>query len=89
MLAYLAPGAAKPLDVTVFTRKSCPHCSRAKARLQEAGIPHEELTLNKEFSDSTLRAVAGTTSVPQIFVNGTRIGGADELEKWLAARKAA
>jgi glutaredoxin-like protein len=89
MLAWLAPGAAKPLDVTIFTRKGCPHCSRAKARLQEAGIAYEELILNKEFSDSTLRAVAGTTSVPQIFVNGQHIGGADELEKWLAARKAA
>ncbi len=47
-----------------------------------------ELTLNKQFSDRTLRAVAGGTSVPQIFVNGAHIGGADDLEKWLAARKA-
>jgi glutaredoxin-like protein len=74
--------------VTVFTRKNCPHCVRAKTRLTEAGIRFEDLTLNKQFSDRTLRAVAGGTSVPQIFVNGTRIGGADDLEKWLAARRA-
>jgi glutaredoxin-like protein len=89
MLGYLAPRAPKPLDVAVFTRKGCPHCSRAKALLAEAGIAYEELTLNREFSDSTLRAVAGDTSVPQIFVNGIRVGGADDLENWLAARKAA
>ena len=89
MLAYLAPGAPKPLDVTVLTRKGCPHCVRAKARLVEAGIGFEELTLNKQFSDRTLRAVAGCTSVPQIFVNGTHIGGADDLEKGLAGRRAA
>ena len=89
MLAYIAPRAPKPLDVTVFSRKGCPHCSRAKARLTEAGIGFEELTLNKQFSDRTLRAVLGGTSVPQIFVNGAHIGGADALEKWLAARKAA
>ncbi len=89
MLAHVAPGATKPLDVTVFTRKGCPHCSRAKARLQEAGIAYEELKLNQQFSDSTLRAVAASTAVPQIFVNGAHIGGADELEKWLAAREAA
>jgi peroxiredoxin len=41
MLNYLAPSAAKPLDVTIFTRKGCPHCSRAKARLDETGIPYE------------------------------------------------
>jgi glutaredoxin-like protein len=89
MLSYLAPRAPKPLDVAVFTRKGCPHCSRAKALLAEAGIAYEELTLNREFSDSTLRAVAGDTSVPQIFVNGRRVGGADDLENWLAARQAA
>lgn len=89
MLAYLAPGAPKPLDVTVFTRKGCPHCARAKARLKDAGITYEELTLNKEFTDRTLRAVAGSTAVPQIFVNGEHIGGADDLEQWLKSRKAA
>lgn len=89
MLAWLAPKAPKPLDVTVFTRKGCPHCARAKARLAEAGLDFEVLTLNDQFSDLTLRAIAGSTSVPQVFINGTRIGGADDLEKWLAARKAA
>lgn len=88
MLAWLAPAVAKPLDVTVFGRKGCPHCVRAKARLTEAGIPFEELTLNREFSDSTLRAVAGTTSVPQVFIDGRHIGGADRLEQWLTERKA-
>jgi len=89
MLAYLAPGVPKPLDVTVLTRTSCPHCLRAKTRLAEAGIGFEELTLNKQFSDRTLRAIAGSTAVPQIFVDGVHIGGADDLEKWLAGRKAA
>ena len=89
MLAYLAPNAPKPLDVTVYTRKGCPHCSRAKARLKDAGIGYEELVLNTHFTDRTLRAVTGSTSVPQVFVNGEHIGGADDLEKWLASRKAA
>ncbi|MEZ5566581.1 MAG: glutathione peroxidase [Gammaproteobacteria bacterium] len=89
MLGWLAPKEPKPLDVTVFTRKGCSHCARAKAQLAEAKIDFETLTLNKDFSDRTLRAVAGSTSVPQIFVNGAHIGGADELQKWLAAGKAA
>lgn len=89
MLAYLAPNEPKPLDVTVYTRKGCPHCSRAKARLKDAGIGFEELVLNTHFTDRTLRAVTGGTSVPQVFINGEHIGGADDLEKWLAGRKAA
>ena len=89
MLNYLAPHAAKPLDVTVLSRDGCPHCARAKGLLREAGIDYEELVLNRDYTDRTLRAVAAATTVPQIFVNGEAIGGADELEVWLAAAQAA
>ena len=83
MLSYIAPNAAKPLNVTVFSRAGCPHCARAKALLRDAGIDFEALELNNEYSDRTLRAVSGAKTVPQVFVNGQLIGGADDLEKWL------
>jgi len=86
MLAYIAPQAAKPMDVTVFTREGCPYCVRAKGILSEAGIDYEELVLNRDFQESTIRAVSGRTSVPQIFINGDHIGGSEELEAWLSER---
>lgn len=89
MLEYIAPRAPKPLDVTVFTRKGCPYCVKAKALLREAGIDYEELVLNRDYTDRTLRAVASRATFPQIFVNGELVGGADDLEKWLNKRKAA
>jgi glutaredoxin-like protein len=84
MLAHIAPNASKPLDVTVFTREGCPFCSSAKGSLQDAGIEFEELVLNRNYSESSLRAVAGASIVPQVFINGERIGGSDELEAFLA-----
>jgi len=87
MLSYVAPQAAKPLDVSVFSRAGCPHCARAKSLLREAGIPFEALELNQQYSDRSLRAIAADSSLPQVFVNGERIGGADELELWLAGRQ--
>jgi peroxiredoxin len=42
MLAHVAPHAAKPIDVTVFTRKGCEFCVRAKGLLRDAGIQFEE-----------------------------------------------
>ena len=42
--------------------------------------------LNRDYTDRTLRAVAARTKFPQVFVDGKLVGGADELEKWLAAR---
>jgi glutaredoxin-like protein len=89
MLAYLAPTADKPLDVTVFSRKGCPHCVRAKQALEAAEIAFEELVLNQDFSDRTLRAVTGRTTYPQIFINGTQVGGADDLVSWLHSDRAA
>jgi glutaredoxin-like protein len=89
MLNYLAPKAAKPLDISVFTRKGCPFCVRAKGLLHDAELDFEELVLNRDFTDRTLRAVAGATSVPQIFINGEHIGGSEQLETWLQSRKAA
>ena len=86
MLEYIAPDVIKPLDVTVMSRKGCPFCVRAKEMLNKENILFEELTLNKDYTDQTLRAVAGATSVPQIFINGEYIGGAEALETWLGAR---
>lgn len=87
MLAYIAPSASSPLDVTVFSRPGCPHCARAKGMLRDAGIDFEALELNKDYSDRTLRAVSAARTVPQVFINGQLIGGANDLEGWLAGRQ--
>ena len=84
MLGYIAPDAVAPLDVTVFSREGCPYCVRAKGMLHDAGIEFEELVLNRDFSESTIRAISATSSVPQVFINGDCIGGSEELEKHLA-----
>ena len=86
MLAYLAPEAQKPLDVTIMSRRGCPFCTKAKNMLNDAGISYEELVLNRDYSDRSLRAVANAQSVPQVFINGEKIGGSDDLEAWLKTR---
>ena len=56
--------------------------------LKDAGMQFEELVLNRDYTEETLRAVAGATSVPQVFVNGAKIGGSDDLERWLGTQAA-
>ena len=89
MLDYLAPGHAKPLDVALMTRAGCPHCVRAKSALDERGIEYTELELHRHYPHRALRAMSGRETWPQVFVNGSAIGGADELEAWLRERDAA
>lgn len=86
MLDYIAPNAVKPLDVTVFTRQGCPFCVRAKGMLNDAGIAFDELVLNRDYNEVSLRAVAGVSMVPQVFINGEHVGGSDDLERYLGER---
>ena len=89
MLEYLAPGAERPLSVSIMTRKGCPHCVKAKGLLRDAGIEYEELVLNRDYTDRSLRAIARASTYPQVFIEGKLIGGAEQLETWLSAKKAA
>ena len=65
---------------------TCPFCVRAKGLLNDAGIEFEELVLNRDYTDRTLRAVSTNTTYPQVFIDGKLIGGSDELAEWLAKR---
>ncbi|MCP5089849.1 MAG: glutathione peroxidase [Gammaproteobacteria bacterium] len=89
MLKYLDPNGALPHDVMLFTRDGCPFCARAKGLLHDAGFEFEELVLNRDYTDQTLRAVSSVHSYPQVFIDGQRIGGSDDLEKWLRNRQEA
>jgi peroxiredoxin/glutaredoxin len=53
----------------------------------KAGIAFEELVLNRDYTEQTLRAVANAASVPQVFVNGKLIGGSESVEAWLKERQ--
>lgn len=86
MLQHIDPDSALPYDVAVFTREGCPYCVKAKGLLREQGIEFEELLLNRDYTDQTLRAVSTRTTYPQVFVNGQHIGGSDDLEEWLNER---
>lgn len=84
MLNYLAPEAKLPARVTLFTKPGCPHCTRAKTALKDNGYKYEEIVLgNTGLSYSSLTAVTGQGTTPQVFIDGERIGGADELETYL------
>lgn len=86
MLDYINPKAELPKRVTVLTKPGCPHCIRAKKRLAEQGMPYEEIQLGQHgVTYSTLVAISGRGTVPQIFIDGEHVGGADELEQWLTA----
>ncbi|MBL4823435.1 MAG: glutathione peroxidase [Colwellia sp.] len=84
MLKFINPAAIQTTQVSLFTKPGCPHCARAKDILNQQGLQYEELTLGEEISISAMRAITNADTVPQIFIDGQHIGGADELAKHFA-----
>lgn len=88
MLRHLDPQARAPDAVAVLSRPGCPYCARAKKQLKEAGYDFVDVPLDASLRARALSAIAGQATVPQVFVNGERIGGAEDVDRWLKARAA-
>jgi glutaredoxin len=53
--------------------------------LNEKGLRFEEIELGSHgISYSSLQAVSGRGTTPQVYVDGQHVGGADELALWLS-----
>ena len=68
-------------EIDVYTQDWCPYCARAVNLLQGKGVAFREINApqgSQERAESVRRA-GGRTSVPQIFIGGTHIGGCDDL----------
>jgi glutaredoxin 3 len=67
-------------NVTVYSADWCPFCSRAKALLDQRGIPFEEINVDRVpgFREKLVE-MTGRMTVPQIMIGGEPIGGFDDL----------
>ena len=66
--------------VLIYTSVTCGYCMRAKQLLKHKGVAFNEIKVDGE---PALRAEmvrkAGQTSVPQIWIGSTHVGGCDDL----------
>ncbi|MEO6299337.1 MAG: glutaredoxin 3 [Paracoccaceae bacterium] len=67
--------------VEIYTTQSCPYCIAAKQLLRKKGVQYAEIDVSRDPSLRTVmtRRANGGRTVPQIFIDGTHIGGSDEL----------
>jgi len=67
--------------VEIYTKMFCPYCVRAKRLLDEKGVDFEEydITLGGPKRAEMIQRADGRTTVPQIFIAGTHVGGSDDL----------
>ncbi|MFK3772458.1 glutaredoxin 3 [Pseudomonas xanthosomatis] len=66
--------------VIVYSSDYCPYCMRAKHLLQSKGVAFEEIKVDgKPQVRAEMSQKAGRTSVPQIWIGSTHVGGCDDL----------
>jgi glutaredoxin 3 len=66
--------------VEIYTTRSCSYCHAAKRLLARKGAAFTEIDVSDPSGRSAMIARAGgRTTVPQIFVGTTHLGGCDDL----------
>jgi len=62
----------------------CPYGVRARQLLEQAGFEIDEHILGTRMEVDAFQAEHGVSTTPQVFIDGERIGGREELERYLA-----
>ena len=67
-------------EITLYTSAVCGYCVAAKNFLKSKGLSWNEVRIDTDpVQREKMLALARRTSVPQIFIGDTHVGGYDEL----------
>lgn len=68
--------------IVIYTNGWCPFCARAKRLLDEQELHYREVSIDQEPGRrAEMIERSGRVTVPQIFIDGSHIGGSDDLAR--------
>ena len=67
--------------VTIYTKSWCPYCHSALELLNKKGVTYNQIDVSAGGDAQAAMAVKanGRSSVPQIFIGATHVGGCDDI----------
>ena len=67
--------------VEIYTTPYCPYCQWARELLRKKGVAFTEFDVvgDRELRAKMMQRAQGRTTVPQIFIGPTHVGGCDDL----------
>jgi glutaredoxin 3 len=67
--------------IEIYTTPYCPFCIDAKALLKQKNVAFTEIDVSRdrELRKAMVKRAHGRTTVPQIFIGKTHVGGCDDL----------
>lgn len=67
------------MNVTIYTKDNCPNCVSAKNLLKSKGLNYTEISGPAALS-ALIAEYPDVRQMPQIFINGQRVGGLAGLQ---------
>ena len=68
------------MQIVIYTKSNCINCTTAKALLNSKGIGFEEYVATEEGVKHLLSQYPEARQMPQIFIQGQRVGGLAGLQ---------
>ena len=81
----MADGREATLYRMILPDHTCPFGVHAKQLLEANGYAVDDRILRSREEVDAFEEEQGVQTTPQIFIDGERIGGSDDLERYLAA----
>ena len=70
--------------IEIYGKPACPYCEKAKALCEIRNFKYTYKSMGTDFTrEELLETFPAARTVPQIVVNGTKIGGYDQLIKYI------
>jgi glutaredoxin 3 len=70
------------MNIVIYSKSNCPNCTTAKRLLDDKGIGYDEFDIEQNFEKAQhLRVMyPEARQMPQIFIEGQRVGGLAGLQ---------
>jgi len=70
--------------ILIYGKPMCPFCDKAKAFCEQRGFDYEYRVLDTDYTkEELLETFPGARTVPQIVINGEKVGGYDGFMKYI------
>lgn len=69
----------------VLSIDGCTYCEQAKELLEKHKLPHQIVDMNDEDIRGAFKKTTNTKTMPQVYLDGMRVGGFSALEKLVQA----
>lgn len=73
--------------ILIYGKPSCPHCVEAKSLAESNGLTYSYTSIGTDIEVEDFKSLFPLArTVPQIIIDGVKIGGYTEFKQWIESR---